>query len=94
MASATSKNERINLRLERNAKDMLEKAASLEGKTVSNYILASALAEAEKTLQAHQSMHLQIEEAEAFYAALAGPIRFDDKLVEALAEHGKRVDSQ
>ena len=41
------KDERINLRLKNQAKAVLERAASLEGKTVSSFILASALQQAE-----------------------------------------------
>jgi len=51
MSAATdTKQDRINLRLKHSAKKMLERAASFEGKTVSNFILTSALARAEKTI--------------------------------------------
>ena len=51
MTTATQKKkERINLRLESSAKNIIEKAASLEGKTVSHFMLHSALERAEKTV--------------------------------------------
>ncbi|MEJ2694854.1 MAG: DUF1778 domain-containing protein [Candidatus Thiodiazotropha sp.] len=49
-----TKQERINLRLKYSAKRALERAASFEGKTVSNFILSSALAHAEKTIHEHE----------------------------------------
>jgi len=88
---ATTKDERINLRLKQSAKQMLERAASLEGKTVSKYILSSALASAESTIQAHEVMQLGVKEAEAFYNALAAPVTPNEKLADAFEEYTQRV---
>ena len=92
MSSATqTKDERINLRLKHNAKQMLERAASFEGQTVSKFILSSALAYAERTIQEHEVMTLNLKDSEAFFNALASPVQFNDKLVSALKEHDQRV---
>ncbi len=92
MSSATqTKDERINLRLKHNAKLILERAASFEGQTVSKFILSSALAYAERTIQEHEVMTLNLKESEAFFNALASPVQFNDKLVSALKEHDQRV---
>ena len=50
-AATQNKNSRINLRLKSSAKSLIERAASFEGKTVSHFILTSALEKAEKTVQ-------------------------------------------
>ncbi len=95
MNTATdTKQERINLRLKPGAKTALERAASFEGKTVSNFILSSALAHAEKTIHEHEVMQLKKQDAEAFFHALARPVCFNDKLADALAEHSRRVSSK
>ena len=47
-AAKGTKQDRIYLRLKHSAKEVLERAASFEGKTASNFILTSALARAEK----------------------------------------------
>lgn len=92
MSVATNtKQDRINLRLKHSAKEMLERAASFEGKTVSNFILTSALAHAEKTIQEHEVMSLNRLDSEAFLNALAKPIRFNKKLTDAFEEHSQRV---
>lgn len=85
------KDERINLRLKQNAKLMLERAASFEGQTISKFVLASALARAEKTIQSHETMSLNAEDSEAFFNALATPVEFNEKLTAAFQEHDKRV---
>lgn len=83
--------DRINLRLKHSAKRVLERAASFEGKTVSNFILTSALAHAEKTIHEHEVMRLDSRDSDAFFAALAKPIRFNQKLAAAFEEHDQRV---
>lgn len=95
MSSVTQTNdERINLRLKRNAKLMLERAASFEGQTVSKFVLNSALDRAEKTIQEHNVISLSAQDSEAFFDALARPARFNQKLAAALKEHDERVTSQ
>ena len=66
---------------------MLERAASFEGQTVSKFVLSSALARAEKTIQEHEVMRLNAGDSEAFFNALAAPVQFNDKLAAALKEH-------
>uniref|UniRef100_UPI0036DD9DF4 type II toxin-antitoxin system TacA family antitoxin n=1 Tax=Photorhabdus sp. RM322S TaxID=3342825 RepID=UPI0036DD9DF4 len=83
--------ERINLRLQHQVKQSIERAASLEGKTVSSFILACALAQAERTIHEHEVMRLNNQDSEAFFNALANPVDFNDKLTAALSEHSQRV---
>ena len=92
--TAESKDERINLRLKHSAKEKLERAASFEGQTVSKFVLNSALARAEKTIQEHQAMELNAREAEAFFDALSAPVHFNIKLSSTLEEYRQRVTSQ
>ena len=94
MAAATQNDDRINLRLKHVAKLKLERAAIFEGQTVSKFILNSALAHAEKTIQEHEVMSLNAKDSEAFFNALAIPVSFNSKLVEALSEHEERVNSK
>jgi uncharacterized protein (DUF1778 family) len=92
--AADTKQNRINLRLKHSAKKALERAASFEGKTVSNFILTSTLAHAEKTIHEHEIMSLNSRDSEAFFQALDKPIRFNKKLVAAIEEHEQRVTSK
>lgn len=94
MTTPAVKNERINLRLKQSAKSLIERAATFEGKTVSSFILSSALSSAEKTIHEHESIRLNEQDAQRFYDALAKPVRFNKKLTEALVEHDRRVDSK
>lgn len=94
MTAFDTKQERINLRLQRNAKRVIERAASLEGKTVSSFILSSALARAEKTIHEHEVLVLNKRDSEALFNALAKPIKFNDALSNALKSHDERIISK
>ena len=93
-AATQNKNERINLRLKNSAKRLIERAASFEGKTVSHFILTSALEQAEKTVQEHEVLKLNAKSSRMFFDALAAPVRFNRKLTATLVEHDRRVDSK
>ena len=88
------KSERVNLRLDETAKRRIEQAASFEGKTVSGFILSSALENAEKTIRKHETMVLSQRDAETFLDAILEPPKANARLREALDEHGRRVVSR
>ena len=92
--AASAKSERVNLRLDATAKSRLEQAASFEGKTVSGFILSSALACAEETIQKHETMALSRRDAETFLDAILNPPKPAAKLVKAFDEHRRRVLSR
>ena len=92
-ANVTEK-ERINLRLNEVAKRRIERAASLEGKTVSGFIVSSALSYADKTIQLHETMALNRRDAMRFFDAIVNPQALKDKLRTAMEEHEERVVSR
>jgi len=89
-----SRTERINLRLDAAAKQRLERAALLEGQTLSGYVLTTALARADQTLSEQETMVLSGRDAELFFDALANPPALSSGLVVALEEHSRRVQSR
>ena len=93
-STVVAKSERINLRLKESSKTILERAASFEGKTVSSFILNSALAHAEETIHQHESMKLNAQDSEAFFNALSQPVQFNESLLDAMKEHKRRVISK
>ena len=90
----TARTERINLRLSGTAKQRIERAASIEGKTVSAFIVASALEYADKTIDRHKTISLAREDAIRFFHALDNPLPPNDRLRATLDEHDQRVVSR
>ena len=77
--------------MQSSAKDLIMLAAGFEGKTVSHFILTSALKCAEKTVQDHQILALNAKDSKSFLEALSVPVRFNSKLTTAFEEYDKRV---
>jgi len=86
-----SNDDRINLRLKHSVKLTLERAASLEGQTISKFVLNCALTQAKIKIQQHDVMALNASDSQAFFNALASPVKFNSKLIAALQEHEQRV---
>ena len=90
----TAGRERVNLRISEAAKRRIERAAAVEGKTVSGFIVSSAMEHAEKAIERHETMALGREDAMRFFEAVANPPAPNDKLRAAMDEHRWRVDSR
>lgn len=71
--SITRKDERIDLRLSRSAKVMLQRAAAVRHKTVTEFVLDSGLTSAAETLADRQIFLLDDDQWQAFLSALDGP---------------------
>ena len=71
----TTRSEKLDLRLTPEAKRTLNIAASAAGRSVSEFVLESALSRAEETLADRRHFGLDAERWEAFMAALEAPPR-------------------
>jgi uncharacterized protein (DUF1778 family) len=72
---ATARTEKLDLRLTPKAKRVLQSAASAANRSVSEFVLESALARAEETLPDRQHFGLDAEQWTAFLKALDAPPR-------------------
>lgn len=73
MPSIETRNEKLDLRLTPSAKRKLQSAAQAARRSVSEFVLESALARAEETLPDRQRFGLNADEWAAFQAALDAP---------------------
>lgn len=71
----TTRSEKLDLRLTPEAKRTLNIAASAAGRSVSEFVLESALSRAEETLADRRHFGLDAEQWEAFLTALDAPER-------------------
>ncbi len=65
--------ERLEARLTREQKELLQQAASLEGRTLTDFVVSSAHAAALRTIQEHTLISLTKQDSEAFVEALLNP---------------------
>jgi uncharacterized protein (DUF1778 family) len=83
--------DRISLRLGRDAKRKLERAAAYADKTVTDFVLDVALQSAEALVRQHEVITLTAAEWERFQAMLLNPPEANKRLKKALAEHTRVV---
>lgn len=80
--------EKLDFRVSPSAKAKLQAAASLAQRSVSDFVMDSALARAEETLADRRVFALNAEQWQAFQNALDAPPRSMPRLRELLAEPG------
>jgi uncharacterized protein (DUF1778 family) len=88
MASRTVRSEKLDLRLTRRAKRTLQAAAANTHRSVSEFVLESALARADETLVDRRTFTVNDKRWKAFLAALDAPPRPLPHLKQLLKEPG------
>jgi uncharacterized protein (DUF1778 family) len=86
MQNTETRSEKLDLRLTLSAKRTLQSAAIAARRSVSEFVLESALARAEETLPDRRRFGLTAEQWEAFEAALSAPPRPAPRLAKLLNE--------
>ena len=86
MASSLRRSEKLDLRLTPGAKQTLQRAVAAAQRSVSEFVLESALASAAETLADRQSFQLDGEQWEAFVTALDAPPQVHPRLARLLQE--------
>jgi uncharacterized protein (DUF1778 family) len=88
MSSRPTRSEKLDLRLTREAKLALQAAASASSRSVSEFVLESALARADEALADRRTFSLNTPQWKAFVAALDAPPRPLPRLKRLLREPG------
>jgi len=88
MSPRPTRTEKLDLRLTRNAKLALQAAASASSRSVSEFVLESALARADEALANRRTFVLDAVQWKAFMAALDSPPRSLPRLKRLLKEPG------
>lgn len=87
--TAEIKDDRLQVRLDTVSKGVLQRAASYRRKTVSQFVLASALAEAEKVIRENEVVSLSGADWTLFFDALINPPPPNAALRKAFAKYQK-----
>jgi len=75
MTTRTARTEKLDLRLSPKAKQVLRSAATAAHRSVSEFVIESAMSRAEETLADRRYFNLNAEQWAAFMAALDAPPR-------------------
>ena len=86
-----SRVERLGFRLDEETKDLIERAAHLSRRKVSEFCVTALVDTARRTIAEHETLVLSDRDRETFFDALVNPPKPSKRLVRALAEHKRRV---
>lgn len=75
--------ERLEARITPAQKEILQYAAELEGRSLTDFVVSSAQATAKRIIQEHEILLLSTKDREAFVNALLNPPAANDKLLRA-----------
>src|SRR5438477_6673628 len=85
--------ERLGFRIDQETKDLIERAAYLSRRKVSDFCVTALTDTARRTIAAHETLVLSDRDRKAFFDALINPPEPSERLVRALAERKRRVAS-
>jgi len=89
--SETTRDARLEARVSAAQKSLLQKAAALCGRTLSEFVVASAQDAARRVIAEHESIHLVREEQAAFVQALLNPPEPSARLTRAAKTYRQRT---
>jgi uncharacterized protein (DUF1778 family) len=82
---------RLEARISQETKDLIQKAADLEGRTLTDFVVASLQAAACKVIEQHQTLRLSIEDSEAFVDAILNPPKPNEALKSAALRYEQEM---
>ena len=83
--------KRLGFRLDEETKNLIERAARLSHRKVSEFCVTALAETARRTIAEHETLTLSEADREVFFAALIEPPAPSDRLLRALAEHKSRT---
>lgn len=94
MTTATPDRGRITARVPMAVQETLEMAANLTGATLNQFVVQTALREAERIIEQERVIRLSARDTEAFLAALDNPLPPNATLKAAFEDYATRRNDQ
>jgi len=83
--------ERLEARVTAEQKSLIERAAALKGRTVTDFVLTSVQDAARRAIEEHSQLALSIRDSEAFVDALLNPKPVNGRLRDTVRRYRKRA---
>ena len=85
---------RLGFRLDAETKSLLERAAELERRSVTDYCLAALVKATQETIARHESLNLSERDREAFFDVLMNPPEPNERLRRAFKAADEMIGAQ
>lgn len=82
-----TRGERLEARITADQKTLIQRAAELEGRSVTDYVISSVQDAAKRTVEAHDVMVLSAAESRAFVDALLNPPPVNARLRDSIRRY-------
>lgn len=90
-AEPVARVERLGFRVDEHTKELIERAAHLERRKLTDYCLTALTEAARRTIAEHETITLSEHDRKAFFDALINPPEPAERLRMAMAEHKRRI---
>jgi uncharacterized protein (DUF1778 family) len=82
---------RLGFRVDKRTKELIERAAHLECRKLTDFCMTALTDAARRTIAEHETLSLSERDREVFFDALVNPPKPSERLVRALAMHQRRI---
>lgn len=83
--------ERLETRVTADQKKLIEHAAALQGRTVTDFVLTSVQDAARRAIEDHQILDLSLRDSQAFVQALMNPQPVNERLRDTVRRYRQRT---
>lgn len=83
--------ERLEARVTAEQKSLIERAAALQGRSVTDFVLTSVQDAARRAIEEHSQLSLSVHDSEAFVDALLDPKPVNDRLRDTVRRYRERT---
>jgi uncharacterized protein (DUF1778 family) len=88
-----TRSERLEARVTAEQKILIEHAAALQGRTVTDFVLTSVQDAARRAIEDHQRLDLSVRDSQAFVEALLNPQPVNDRLRDTVRRYREATDA-
>ena len=85
------RSERLEARMTAEQRSLIERAAALQGRSVTDFVLTSVQDAARRAIEEHSQLTLSVRDSEAFVDALLNPKPVNDRLRDTLRRYRERA---
>ncbi len=87
----SAKLERLGFRVDGHTKELIERAAQLERRKVTEFCLAALTDAAHRTITQHETLVLSDRDRKVFFDVLVNPPAVSERLKRAMVAHRRRI---
>ena len=89
--SGRTRAERLEARVTAEQKGLIERAAALQGRTLTDFVLTSVQDAARRAIEEHSQLSLSVRDSEAFVDALLKPTPVNDRLRDTVRRYREKA---